>query len=117
MSAAAVGLPPIVASVDDDGTERITVFGTGTSAICGAFKPPGHTHWRLYVGRVTAIGVSTPACTPATACMIACPASPTRPMNTQRGCTARRIGAARAHTCATLFRANRSRRPQPLCRK
>jgi hypothetical protein len=103
MSAAAVGLPPIVASVDDDGTERITVFGTGTSAICGAFEPPGHTHWRLYVGRVTAIGVSTPACTPATACMIACPASPTRPMNTQRGCTARRIGAARARTCATLF--------------
>jgi hypothetical protein len=39
---------PVVASVDDNGTERITVYDH-TSVICGAFKPAGHLYWRLYL--------------------------------------------------------------------
>jgi hypothetical protein len=31
MSTAATDLPPVVARVDDNGTQRITVFGTDTS--------------------------------------------------------------------------------------
>lgn len=38
-----------VASVDDNGTERITVFDHDTSVICGTFKPAGHAYWRLYL--------------------------------------------------------------------
>jgi hypothetical protein len=40
---------PVVTSVDDNGTERITVFDHDTSVICGAFKPAGHLYWRLYL--------------------------------------------------------------------
>lgn len=40
---------PVVASVDDNGTERITVFDDDTTVICGAFKPAGHLYWRLYM--------------------------------------------------------------------
>jgi hypothetical protein len=39
---------PVIASVDDDGTERITVFDADT-VICGAFRPAGHLYWRLYL--------------------------------------------------------------------
>lgn len=40
---------PLVASVDANGTERITVFGDDTSVICGAYRPVGHLYWRLYL--------------------------------------------------------------------
>lgn len=40
---------PVIASVDDNGTERITVFDHDRSVICGAFKPAGHLYWRLYL--------------------------------------------------------------------
>ncbi len=40
---------PAIASVDDNGTERITVFDDDTSVICGAFRPVGHLYWRLYL--------------------------------------------------------------------
>lgn len=33
---------PLIASVDTNGTERITVFGDDTSVICGAYRPVGH---------------------------------------------------------------------------
>ncbi|PBJ36286.1 hypothetical protein BB737_16950 [Mycobacterium avium subsp. hominissuis] len=40
----------MIASVDDNGTERITVFDhNDTSVICGAFKPAGQLYWRLYL--------------------------------------------------------------------
>lgn len=40
---------PAIASVDDNGTERITVFDDDTSVICGAYRPAGHLYWRLYL--------------------------------------------------------------------
>ncbi|ETA90028.1 MULTISPECIES: hypothetical protein [Mycobacterium avium complex (MAC)] len=45
---------PVIASVDDNGTERITVFDHDTTVICGAFKPAGHLYWRLYMSAATA---------------------------------------------------------------
>lgn len=39
---------PAIASVDDNGTERITVFDDDTSVICGAFRPVGHLYWRRW---------------------------------------------------------------------
>lgn len=45
---------PVIASVDDNGTERITVFDHDTSVICGAFKPVGHLYWRLYLSAAVA---------------------------------------------------------------
>lgn len=45
---------PVIASVDDNGTERITVFDHDTSVICGAFRPAGHLYWRLYLTAATA---------------------------------------------------------------
>lgn len=45
---------PVIASVDEDGTERITVFDDDTSVICGAFKPAGHLYWRLYLSTAVA---------------------------------------------------------------
>lgn len=50
---------PAIASLDDNGTERITVFDDDTSVICGAFRPVGHLYWRLYL----ATGVATAGCT------------------------------------------------------
>jgi hypothetical protein len=38
---------PVIDSVDDNGTERITVFDHDTSVMCGAFRPAGHLYWRL----------------------------------------------------------------------
>jgi hypothetical protein len=40
---------PVIDSVDDNGTERITVFDHDTSVMCGAFRPAGHLYWRLYL--------------------------------------------------------------------
>ncbi|KPN48853.1 hypothetical protein AN931_22970 [Mycobacterium intracellulare subsp. chimaera] len=40
---------PAIASVDANGTERITVFDDDSSVICGAYRPVGHLYWRLYL--------------------------------------------------------------------
>lgn len=40
---------PLVSSVDDNGTQRITVLDADETVVCGAYKPPGHTHWRLFI--------------------------------------------------------------------
>lgn len=45
---------PVVVSVDDNGTERITVFDDHTSVICGAFKPAGQLYWRVYISTALA---------------------------------------------------------------
>ncbi|MGE2817917.1 hypothetical protein ACQI5H_22650 [Mycobacterium heidelbergense] len=49
---------PAIASIDDNGTERITVFDDDTSVICGAYRPVGHLYWRLYL----AAAVASAAC-------------------------------------------------------
>lgn len=51
---------PLVSSVDDNGTQRITVFDADESVMCGAYKPPGHTHWRLFMSAALA-RVGSPA--------------------------------------------------------
>lgn len=46
---------PLVSSVDDNGTQRITVLDAeDASVVCGAYKPPGHTHWRLFMSAALA---------------------------------------------------------------
>lgn len=47
--AAAIAKRPLVASIDDDGTERITIFDDHAAAICEASRPLGHLYWRLYL--------------------------------------------------------------------
>lgn len=54
MNTAAIDLCPVVSSVDDNGTQRITLLGADASVLCGAYKPPGHTHWRLYMSAALA---------------------------------------------------------------
>ena len=56
---------PAIASVDDNGTERITVFDDDTSVICGAFRPVGHLYWRLYLAAEVASAGCTATQTPA----------------------------------------------------
>lgn len=54
MSSSAVAEHPVIASIDDNGTERITVFDDDTSVICGAFRPAGHLYWQLYLAATVA---------------------------------------------------------------
>lgn len=49
MSSAITSEHRAIASVDANGTERITVFDDDTSVICGAYRPVGHLYWRLYL--------------------------------------------------------------------
>ena len=61
----AVAEHPVIASVDDNGTERITVFDDDTSVICGAFRPAGHLYRRLYLtATVASAGCPAPQIPP-----------------------------------------------------
>jgi hypothetical protein len=52
----------LTTSVDDDGGERISVFGVDHAEICGAFSPAGQPHWLIYVTNsvIAAAGDSDP---------------------------------------------------------
>lgn len=65
MSTAAIELCPVVSSVDDNGTQRITLLDADASILCGAYKPAGHTHWRLYMSAALASVGSPSAPVPA----------------------------------------------------
>ncbi|WP_156296857.1 hypothetical protein [Mycobacterium paragordonae] len=65
MSTAAIEVCPVVSSVDENGTQRITLLDADDSVLCGAYKPPGHTHWRLYMSATLAGVGSPPALMPA----------------------------------------------------
>jgi hypothetical protein len=49
MTSAVADVHRVITSIDDDGGERISVFGNGRAEICGAFKPAGRPYWRIYV--------------------------------------------------------------------
>ena len=55
-----------ITSVDDDGGERISVFGMDHAEICGAFNPAGQPHWLIYVTNsvIAAAGDYDPGCFP-----------------------------------------------------
>jgi hypothetical protein len=42
-------VPTVVTSIDDNGTQRISVFGADRAEICGAFKPVDCPYWLMYV--------------------------------------------------------------------
>jgi hypothetical protein len=54
MSTAVIDLCPVVSSIDDNGTQRITLLDADDSVLCGAYKPPGHTYWRPYMSAALA---------------------------------------------------------------
>lgn len=62
---AATELCPVVCSVDDNGTERMTLLGADASILGGAYKPAGHAHWRLYMSAALASVGSRSALMPA----------------------------------------------------
>ncbi|MEZ0364872.1 hypothetical protein ACAG26_14375 [Mycobacterium sp. pUA109] len=39
----------MITTIDDDGAQRISVFGTDRAEICGAFKPVDRSYWLVYV--------------------------------------------------------------------
>jgi hypothetical protein len=43
------GMPAVVTTFDDDGGQRISVFGSDRAEICGAFKPVDSPYWLMYV--------------------------------------------------------------------
>lgn len=49
MTATTVDSSHVVTGVDDNGTQRISVYGNDTAEICGAFKPVGRADWQVYV--------------------------------------------------------------------
>ncbi|MDP7732706.1 hypothetical protein EI067_29605 [Mycobacterium paragordonae] len=55
-----------MSSVDENGTQRITLLDADDSVLCGAYKPPGHTHWRLYMSAALARVGAPAALMPAT---------------------------------------------------
>jgi len=54
MSTAVIDLCPVASSIDDNGTQRITLLDADDSELCGAYKPPGHTYWRSYMSAALA---------------------------------------------------------------
>lgn len=42
------------------GTQRITLLDGDDSVLCGTYKPPGHSRWRLYMS-ATLARVGSPA--------------------------------------------------------
>jgi hypothetical protein len=42
-------VPAVVTTIDDDGAQRISVFGADRAEICGAFKPVDRPYWLMYV--------------------------------------------------------------------
>lgn len=66
MSTAAIEVCPVVSSVDENGTQRITLLDGDDSVLCGAYYPPGHTQWRLYMSAALGRVGAPPALMPAT---------------------------------------------------
>lgn len=58
--------PTVVTTIDDDGGQRISVFGANRAEICGAFKPVDRPYWLLYVTKTIAdvVGRSQPTLIP-----------------------------------------------------
>lgn len=58
--------PTVVTTIDDDGGQRIRVFGANRAEICGAFKPVDCPYWLLYVTKTIAdvVGRSQPTLIP-----------------------------------------------------
>jgi hypothetical protein len=46
-----------VTTIDDDGGQRISVFGADRAEICGAFKPVDRPYWLMYVTKTIADAV------------------------------------------------------------
>jgi hypothetical protein len=49
--------PSVVTTIDDNGTQRISVFGADRAEICGAFKPVDCPYWLMYVTKTIADAV------------------------------------------------------------
>lgn len=47
-------LPAFVTTTDDNGGQRISVFGTDRVEICGAFKPVDRPYWLMYATKTIA---------------------------------------------------------------
>jgi hypothetical protein len=47
-------LPAVVTTIDDDGGQRISVFGADRAEICGAFKPVDRPYRPMYVTKTIA---------------------------------------------------------------
>jgi hypothetical protein len=54
MTSTVADLHRVIASVDDNGAERISAFGMDRAEICGAFKPAGRPYWLIYVSTTVA---------------------------------------------------------------
>lgn len=50
-------VPAVVTTIDDDGAQRISVFGADRAEICGAFKPVDRPYWLMYVTKIIAEAV------------------------------------------------------------
>jgi hypothetical protein len=50
-------VPAVVTTIDDNGGQRISVFGADRAEICGAFKPVDRPYWLMYVTKTTADAV------------------------------------------------------------
>jgi hypothetical protein len=50
-------VPAVVTTIDDDGAQRISVFGADRAEICGAFKPVDRPYWLMYVTKTIAEAV------------------------------------------------------------
>lgn len=46
--------PVVITTIDDDGGQRISVFGADRAEICGAFKPGDRPYWLMYVTKTIA---------------------------------------------------------------
>jgi hypothetical protein len=47
-------VPTVVTTIDDNGAQRISVFGADRAEICGAFKPVDRPYWLMYVTKTIA---------------------------------------------------------------
>ncbi|MBV8292661.1 MAG: hypothetical protein JOY55_12785 [Mycobacterium sp.] len=50
-------VPAVVTTIDNDGAQRISVFGADRAEICGAFKPVDRPYWLMYVTKTIAEAV------------------------------------------------------------
>jgi hypothetical protein len=54
---AAAGVQLVITNFEDDGGQRISVFGADRAEICGAFKPLDRPYWLMYVTKTLAEAV------------------------------------------------------------
>ncbi|MBV9352163.1 MAG: hypothetical protein JOZ23_11610 [Mycobacterium sp.] len=52
--------PVVITTIEDDGGQRISVFGADRAEICGAFKPVDCPYWLMYVTKTIADAVDRP---------------------------------------------------------